>query len=191
MTKPIRPLRPASSSRPAFVRTPAGHHPNRWVGNRPATGPVGDAELADVMAGVAAGDPLATEKLWRIARPHLTWIVRDALRSTGRRFGHEMVEDAVSAAFLGLMKRAKSWDPQGGAKPWNWARRMVRGCAFEALGVSHTDIDRMPESELPTAGLDGEVSAPALPPVEDPLVLLEHLAAGDPATAAEIGRAHV
>ena len=61
---------------------------------------------------------------------------------------------------------------------------MVRGCAFEALGVSYTDIDRMPESELPSAGLDGEVSAPALPPVEDPLVLLEHLAAGDPATAA-------
>jgi hypothetical protein len=136
------------------------------------------------MAAVAAGDQSAVAQLWAIARPNLTWIVRDALRSTGRPFGPEVVEDAVSAAFSGLVNRAGSWSPQGGAKPWNWARKMVRGCAFEALGRPCLSLDDPSAPDRPATGPAGEGSTPTPPPVEDPLALFEQLAETEPAVGA-------
>jgi len=141
-----------------------------------------------MMVGVAEGDQVAVAELWAIARPNLTWIVRGALRETGRSFGPEVVEDAVSAAFLALVERAGSWSPHGGALPWNWARKMVRGCAFEALGRAFVNLDDPAVADQPADGPAGEGSTPTPAPVEDPLALFEQLAEVEPAVAAALER---
>ena len=141
------------------------------------------------MAGVAVRDSGSLGALWELAEPSLRWIVLDALRSTGRSFGADVVEDAVSDAYVALVHRAGSWRADGGAAPWNWARAMVRDCAFRALGVLHEDIDELDDPDDAAAlavGLDGERSAPTPPPVEDPLTVFERLARLDPAVAAKL-----
>lgn len=106
--------------------------------------PASDAELADVMARLVAGDPQAMLDLLEVAWAPVRGIMDRTLRDAGFPAGAELLDDATLNGVLDLLEHPGGWRADGGAKPWNWAALRLRRVAFEVLGQV---ADELPEED--------------------------------------------
>ena len=105
--------------------------------------------LVQIMEAIAGGDRAAVISLYDEFGSYITGAVRRHLR----RFGGDNVDVAevdglVMDVCLDLSTRAASWDPDGGATPWQWADRRVGamvsgyvGQYADELDAAHDDIE--------------------------------------------------
>ena len=105
--------------------------------------------LLTLMGEMAAGDSGALFQFVDDFRIELTSMVRSILGSVGRsdvaRKSAE-VDFLVLSAGLVLFDRARGWQP-GGAPPWLWANRAIRGEIVRWLG--HPRVEFVPEWHAP------------------------------------------
>ena len=100
-----------------------------------------EVELPALMASLARGDLTAYEPFYKIAAGPVRRIVDHDLRSKGIRTDRDRLDDLVGDCLLELIRLAPGWRPDGGAKPWNWARRRLLRIAYEGLGLFADDLD--------------------------------------------------
>ena len=119
------------------------------------------ALLARLMADLAKGDVAALYPFIDEFGDRLAAMVRGILREFGRpdvAGDRGDVDYLVQSAALVILDRASAWDPQGGALPWNWARRAIRAEVVGFLGhpsveLHDTDLE-LSELMLPAGAAD-------------------------------------
>lgn len=117
------------------------------------------ALLERCMAQMAGGDRAFVVSFLQHFGVDLERRVRSIVGSMGRidilRDPDEISGLVTDAAFV-IMEHAHSWDPAGGALPWNWANRAIRSQI--ALGVGHRVVESVEdrESEVNATGTAGD-----------------------------------
>jgi hypothetical protein len=99
-------------------------------------------QLVAVMAAIAGGDRSAVVTLYIEFGGRMAAGVRRRLRELGVHHPEEgQVQDLVMDACFELESCAKAWDPEGGALPWNWARRRLDAMIARRIGVFADPLD--------------------------------------------------
>jgi DNA-directed RNA polymerase specialized sigma24 family protein len=132
-------------------------------------------QLIAVMAAIAAGDRAAVVTLYTEFGPRIAGGVRRRLRELGIHNPQDaQVQDLVMDACFELEGCAKSWNPAGGALPWNWARRRIDTMIARSVGIFTDPLDETVTEQLaappPPAGGAADRGAAAI---------LDDLAAAD------------
>jgi hypothetical protein len=110
--------------------------------------------LNELMARMADGDDAAAITLFREFGP----AIRPSVAAVARRLhaSHLTPEDLdamVLDVCLDLLKRAGSWDPNGGALPWVWAERRVLRIVSDFVGQYGSSFDEtFPPGHEPEGG---------------------------------------
>jgi hypothetical protein len=95
--------------------------------------------LVEVMARMAGGDRAALFTLYVEYGDHVAALMRRELRRLGMHHVEpDELDGLVLDGCLALFDRARSWDPDGGALPWNWAVRRLSSIAQRWVG-QHAD----------------------------------------------------
>lgn len=140
--------------------------------------------LVRIMARLASGDTAALFTLYEEFGTPIAAAVRRHATSMGVALHHDDVQSLVLDACMALMDSAPSWDPDGGALPWNWAERRVRHVVAVHIGIHADSLDeRLERGISPSdeaapdpADLGGDLGA-----VDDPVRTLDILAEAHPA----------
>lgn len=137
--------------------------------------------LVRIMHRLAAGDQAATFTLYTEFGGHIAAAVRRLAGPMGATLDADEVDGLVLEACLALLESAPSWDPDGGALPWNWAERRLRHIVAVHIGI-YTD----PLSDSHDWELDAVESTPAAVASsdDDPVATLARLAEVNPDAAA-------
>src|SRR5438132_11248909 len=94
------------------------------------------------MALMAAGDQAAIFMLYGEFGAPLAGLARRELRRMGvERVDPDELDGLVMDACLALFDSAGSWDPDGGALPWNWARQKLAALASGFVGQHADSLD--------------------------------------------------
>jgi len=100
------------------------------------------ARLAELMARLGAGDTSAMWDLHAEFGPRLAAQMRQHVRAVNARPPSEdELEGMVLDGWFALRECAASWDPEGGALPWNWARQRLRKVATDWVGQFADELD--------------------------------------------------
>ncbi len=121
--------------------------------------------LEETMCRLAADDPAAVWSLIEDFGDDLAKVARSVISAAGRRDALTdpgRVEGLVVDIALHLFHEAASWDPQGGALPWVWARRAIEKIVWADLGHRSVELDDLVrdrsgpavEAAEPWAGVD-------------------------------------
>lgn len=133
--------------------------------------------LAEIMAGLAAGDMVAFTWLIEVHRGDLERTVRKLAADRYSRLSAEDVDELVIETALAIQAVARGWRADRGAPPWVWARGRISAAVDRHLSgrwVDELDDERQAQSEEP----------PARPAVEeDTSVHLRRLASKLPEVA--------
>lgn len=136
------------------------------------------ATLVHIMSRMAAGDRAAVFALYLDFGAPIAAAVRRHAGGMGVVFPADEVDALVMDACIAIMESAHSWDPNGGALPWNWAERRVRHMVAVQIGI-HTDSldDRLDRGLDPADAAPTDPSGPATgDEADDPHHLLAVLA---------------
>jgi RNA polymerase sigma-70 factor (ECF subfamily) len=117
---------------------------------RDAHGAHGDVEDARLLAGIAAGDRLAFERLYHLYFPRLTRFLSRTTRSL------QLVEEVVDDTMLVVWKKAPSWNASCKVSTWIFAIAWRK--ARKALSGLHHGLEQPVEAEpdLLEAGPDSQ-----------------------------------
>jgi hypothetical protein len=110
--------------------------------------------LNELMARMATGDDAAAISLYRefgpAIRPGVAVVAR---RLHASHLTPEDIDGIVLDVCLDLLKRAGSWDPNGGALPWVWAERRVLRIVSDFVGQYGSPFDEsFPPGHEPEGG---------------------------------------
>jgi len=110
-----------------------------------------DGDLVEIMARMADGDDAAMVTLYERYRTPIAGAVQRELRHRGARLDRDEVGGLVIDVCLELREVAGAWSPDGGAKPWVWARRRIGNVVDRALGQHADPLDeaRLASAEAP------------------------------------------
>jgi hypothetical protein len=98
--------------------------------------------LVEVMARMAGGDRAALFTLYVEYGDHVAALMRRELRRLGMHHVEpDELDGLVLDGCLALFDRARSWDPDGGALPWNWAVRRLASIAQRWVGQHADPLD--------------------------------------------------
>ena len=137
--------------------------------------------LVRIMSRLAAGDQAATFALYNDFGGQIAAAVRRLAGSMGATLDADEVDGLVLEACLALMESAPSWDPDGGALPWNWAERKLRHIVAVQIGIYTDSLDDSHDRELDDFGPSPEGIASG---DDDPVTTLARLAEMNTAAAA-------
>jgi hypothetical protein len=99
--------------------------------------------LVEVMARMAGGDRAAVFTLYIEYGDHVAALMRREVRRLGvQHVEPDELDGLVLDGCLALFDSAGSWDPQGGALPWNWAVRRLAAIAQKWVGQHADTLDR-------------------------------------------------
>jgi hypothetical protein len=105
--------------------------------------PIDREHLAQLVADMTA-DPTKVVSFYEAYRLQLEAVVRRHLHRLDRR---DLAVDpdevgglAIEAAFE-LQERARSWNPEGGALPWNWAANAIGSRIARYIGHARADVE--------------------------------------------------
>lgn len=101
-----------------------------------------EAEVASLMAQIAAGHRAAVWRLHTLAGPPVRSRLRSELRRLGVRYDAEDLEALLADAVLAIADVAPAWRP-GGAPPWAWAHHRVVGVVHRWVGTFADSLDGM------------------------------------------------
>lgn len=102
--------------------------------------------LEETMCRLGAGDPAAVWSLVEDFGDDLARVARSLISSAGRRDVFDdpgRIEGIVIDIALHLFHEAGSWNPEGGALPWVWARRAIEKIVYADLGHRSVEIDEL------------------------------------------------
>lgn len=102
--------------------------------------------LAEVMAGVTRRDPASMATFYDLATKPVRAIVLGAFRSQNVWISTETIDDVVQDLILDLVELAPSWNAEGGAAPWHWARQRLVALAYKKLGMFCDDLEGLHET---------------------------------------------
>jgi len=129
------------------------------------------AEVAALMARIAAGDSDAIFELHELAKDDLTRLVRSEARRLDLRVDADEVWELTLDAAEALAEVAGAWRPDG-AWPWVWAHHRIRRVVHRHVGTFTRLLDdEHLELEAP----------PPVEPIDDPLDVLHQAARRHPA----------
>jgi hypothetical protein len=135
------------------------------------------ADVADLMARMAAGDQAAVFCLVERHGTRLAGAVRAMARRRGVEWLHrEDLDDLVVDAAMALLDVAEAWDPAGGALPWVWARHRLEAVVDRFVGQHHDSLDAERAASLERLMPEAPPPGPGCEP--DVLDLLAHLGSG-------------
>jgi hypothetical protein len=99
--------------------------------------------LVEVMARMAGGDRAAVFTLYIEYGDHVAALMRREVRRLGvQHVEPDELDGLVLDGCLALFDSAGSWDPRGGALPWNWAVRRLAAIAQKWVGQHADTLDR-------------------------------------------------
>jgi hypothetical protein len=99
--------------------------------------------LVEVMARMAGGDRAAVFTLYIEYGDHVAALMRREVRRLGvQHVEPDELDGLVLDGCLALFDSAGSWDPEGGALPWNWAVRRLAAIAQKWVGQHADTLDR-------------------------------------------------
>jgi len=162
--------------------SPAGPAP------APAVVPADDpdpAEVAAVMAEIAAGDTAAVWRFLLLADRPVRRQVRRELRRLRIPYTRDDLDGLVLDAVDAIVRCARSWRPDG-APPWTWARDRVTGVVHRWAGTFADPLDEVAAARHASYDRAAPETSPAVDPadvVEDVLATLRRVAARDPRAA--------
>ena len=120
-------------------------------------------DLTTTMAGVVAREPWAIAALFEVATTPVRGMVLARFQDAGFWVPRERLDDIVRDLVLELVDLAPGWRPDGGAKPWGWARGRLISLAFAQLGILADDFDKHPallaDKSDPGEAIDADSSA--------------------------------
>ncbi|MEZ5378829.1 MAG: hypothetical protein R2733_20175 [Acidimicrobiales bacterium] len=135
--------------------------------------------LEETMCRLGTGDPAAVWSLVEDFGDDLAKVARSIIAGAGRRevlTDDGRIEGIVVDIALHLFHDAGSWDPQGGALPWVWARKAIERIVYADLGHRAVEIDDLDRDRSAAS-----VAAPSL--VVEVDATLAVVAERDPAVA--------
>ncbi len=100
--------------------------------------------LEETMCRLGTRDPAAVWSLIEDFGDDLATVARSIIASAGRADALAdggRLEGIVVDIALHLFHDAASWDPQGGALPWVWARRAIERIVYADLGHRSVEFD--------------------------------------------------
>ncbi|HEX8771163.1 MAG TPA: hypothetical protein VF711_10390 [Acidimicrobiales bacterium] len=98
--------------------------------------------LEEVMGLMAAGDRAAVFTLYEEFGATIGAALRRQLHAIGvDRVRPDDIEGLIIDACLEIQACAGAWSPDGGALPWNWAERRLRGLVSRFIGVRADALD--------------------------------------------------
>lgn len=118
------------------------------------------AILVHIMSRMAAGDRAAVFALYSEFGAPIAAAVRRHAGGMGVMFPAEEVDALVIDACIAIMESAHSWDPNGGALPWNWAERRVRHMVAVHIGIHTDSLDDRLERGFDLADADAAAADP-------------------------------
>lgn len=134
--------------------------------------PTRRVRLEDTMSRLAAGDPAFIWSLVEDFGDDLAGVVRATVGAAGRRevlSEPGRVEAMVFDIALCLFEQAASWDPDGGALPWVWARRAIDQIIWADLGHRCIELDELVVGPPPGAGPPEARSGGGAPAIDESL----------------------
>lgn len=100
-----------------------------------------EAQLAEVMGRLAAGDEAALFDLRTNFESELATAVRSVAHKRGARLDSQEVSDLVTDLVVELARHASAWRAERGAPPWVWARHRVGAVVDRHIGQYATSLD--------------------------------------------------
>ena len=111
-------------------------------------------EIASILIGILDGHSESIGRWFAIAERPIAGIVHTAIRETGIYVDSERRHDIIQDAILEVgVLSSRSWQPDGGAMPWNWANSRIRSITFNGIGFLSDHLDEL--NEPPAATPDG------------------------------------
>jgi len=132
-----------------------------------------EKSIETVMAALANGEQSALIEWFRLATSPIRGIISKSFHAKDIHPNAELLNDIVRDCVVELARIAPSWRPDGGAKPWNWARPRLVAFAYKQLGTFADDIDD--HTELADDG-----AVPTGPDMGDVIELFGGLRTRDP-----------
>lgn len=112
----------------------------------PRRDPTDEVAVAQLMAGIAAGDTAAIWSFHEMADVPVRSRLRGELRRLGVRYEAEDLDALVVDAVLAIADVAPSWRP-GGAPPWSWAHHRVVGVVHRFVGTFADSLDELGDGD--------------------------------------------